>query len=102
MRTKREKPTTGETVEILVVEESAGQAAQLARQLAGESGWLVRVAGDGAAALSEVARRRPDLVISDIAMPGMDGFTLCRTLKDDPVLAAIPVVVLTGMANLDD
>jgi PAS domain S-box-containing protein/diguanylate cyclase (GGDEF)-like protein len=89
-------------VEILVVEERAGQARQLARQLAGETGWRVRIAGDGAAALSEVARQRPDLVISDIATPGMDGFTLCRTLKDDPVLAAIPVVLLTSMANLND
>jgi PAS domain S-box-containing protein/diguanylate cyclase (GGDEF)-like protein len=102
MRTKRERPTTGETVEILVVEESASQARQLAQQLAGETGWRVRIAVDGAAALSEVARQRPDLVISDIAMPGMDGFTLCRILKDDPVLAAIPVVLLTGMASLND
>jgi PAS domain S-box-containing protein/diguanylate cyclase (GGDEF)-like protein len=102
MRTTREKATTGETVEILVVEESAAEARQLAQQLAGESGWRIRVAGDGAAALSEVARQRPDLVISDVAMPGMDGFTLCRTLKDDPLLAAIPVVLLTGMANLND
>jgi PAS domain S-box-containing protein/diguanylate cyclase (GGDEF)-like protein len=89
-------------VEILVVEQSAGEARELARQLAGEAGWRVRVAGDGAAALTEVARRRPDLVISDIAMPGIDGFTLCRTLKDDPELASIPVVLLTSMANLND
>jgi PAS domain S-box-containing protein/diguanylate cyclase (GGDEF)-like protein len=102
MRTKRDRATTGETIEILVVEESAAQAGQLARQLAGEPGWRVRIAGGGAAALSEVARQRPDLVISDIAMPGVDGFTLCRTLKDDPVLAAIPVVLLTSMANLND
>jgi PAS domain S-box-containing protein len=102
MRTKRDRATTGETTEILIVEESAAQAGQLARQLAGEPGWRVRIAGGGAAALSEVARQRPDLVISDIAMPGVDGFTLCRTLKDDPVLAAIPVVLLTSMANLND
>jgi PAS domain S-box-containing protein/diguanylate cyclase (GGDEF)-like protein len=102
MRTIRERATTGETIEILVVEESASQARELARQLAGESGWRVRVAGGGAAALSEMARERPDLVVSDVAMPGMDGFTLCRTLKDDPVLAAIPVVLLTSMANLND
>jgi len=92
----------GKTVDILVVEDSPTQAQHLARVLAGEPGWQVRIAGDGSAALAEVARRRPHLVISDIAMPGMDGFTLCRTLKDDPVYANMPVVLLTRLASLND
>jgi PAS domain S-box-containing protein/diguanylate cyclase (GGDEF)-like protein len=89
-------------VDFLIVEDSPTQAQHLARLLASEPGWRVRIAGNGAAALAEVARQRPDLVISDIAMPGMDGFTLCRTLKDDPVHAGIPVVLLTSLANLND
>lgn len=92
----------GETVDILVVEDSPTQAQHLARILASEAGWQVRIAGDGSKALAEVALRRPHLIISDIAMPGMDGFTLCRTLKDDPLYASLPVVLLTRMASLND
>jgi len=91
-----------DTVEILVVEDSPTQAQHLARLLTSEPGWKVRIAGDGSAALAEVARRRPHLVISDIAMPGMDGFTLCRALKDDPVYANLPVVLLTRLSSLND
>lgn len=92
----------GETVDILVVEDSPTQAQHLARLLASEPGWKVRIAGDGSSALAEVARRRPQLIVSDVAMPGMDGFTLCRTLKDDPVYANLPVVLLTSLASLKD
>jgi len=102
MITKREKDMAGQTVDILVVEDSPTQAQHLARLLASEPGWKVRIAGDGSSALAEVARRRPHLIISDIAMPGMDGFTLCRTLKDDPVHANLPVVLLTRLASLKD
>jgi PAS domain S-box-containing protein/diguanylate cyclase (GGDEF)-like protein len=92
----------GDTVEILVVEDSPTQAQHLARLLASEPGWKVRIVGDGSAALAEVARRRPRLIISDIAMPGMDGFTLCRTLKDDPIYADLPIVLLTRLSSLND
>jgi PAS domain S-box-containing protein/diguanylate cyclase (GGDEF)-like protein len=102
MITIRERNTSVETVDILVVEDSPTQAQHLARLLAGQPGWKVRIAGDGMAALAEVGRQRPDLVISDIAMPGMDGFTLCRTLKDDPVHASLPVLLLTRLASLND
>jgi PAS domain S-box-containing protein/diguanylate cyclase (GGDEF)-like protein len=93
---------SGSVVEVLVVEDSPTQAQHLARLLAAEPGWKVRIASEGSAALAEVARLRPHLIISDIAMPGMDGFTLCRTLKDDPLHADIPVVLLTRLASLND
>jgi PAS domain S-box-containing protein/diguanylate cyclase (GGDEF)-like protein len=98
----QEREIPAETVDILVVEDSPTQAQYLARLLAGQPGWRVRIAADGAAALAEVAHQRPDLVISDIAMPGMDGFTLCRTLKDDPAHASLPVLLLTRLASLND
>ena len=102
MTSKRESGNTAGTVDILIVEDSPTQAQHLARLLASEPGWRVRIAGDGSAGLAEVARRRPHLIISDIAMPGMDGFTLCKTLKDDPVYANLPVVLLTRLASLND
>ena len=87
---------------VLVVEDSPTQAQHLLRLLAEEPGWQLCLAHDGEAALAEVRRRRPDLVVSDIAMPGMDGFTLCRTLKRDRDYAAIPVVLLTCLNTLQD
>jgi PAS domain S-box-containing protein/diguanylate cyclase (GGDEF)-like protein len=100
IKTERKTPVT--EVEVLVVEDSPTQAQHLARLLSAEPGWRVRIAAEGSAALAEVARLRPQLIISDIAMPGMDGFTLCRTLKDDPLHADIPVVLLTRLASLND
>jgi PAS domain S-box-containing protein/diguanylate cyclase (GGDEF)-like protein len=97
----QERTLPGDAV-ILVVEDSPTQAQHLLRLLAEEPGWQVRLAGDGDAALAEVRRRRPDLVVSDVAMPGMDGFTLCRTLKGDRDYAAIPVVLLTRLNTLHD
>jgi PAS domain S-box-containing protein/diguanylate cyclase (GGDEF)-like protein len=99
---KSERTTPVTVVEVLVVEDSPTQAQHLARLLSAEPGWRVRIAAEGSAALAEVARLRPQLIISDIAMPGMDGFTLCRTLKDDPLYADIPVVLLTRLASLND
>ena len=51
---------------------------------------------DAAAAQAAVARRRPDVIVLDIAMPGMDGIELCRRLKSDRETAGIPVVLLSG------
>jgi response regulator RpfG family c-di-GMP phosphodiesterase len=52
---------------------------------------------DGAAAAAKVmAIRRPDVIVLDVAMPGIDGITFCRNLKADPFTRAIPVVLLTG------
>jgi len=99
---KERQETPPGAIRILVVEDSPTQAQHLLRVLGEEAGWQVSHAADGIAALAEARRRRPDLVISDIAMPGMDGFTLCRTLKDDPDLAAIPVLLLTRLSTLQD
>jgi len=89
-------------LDILVVEDSPTQAQHLVRLLAEEPLWRTRVAPDGLRALDAVRARRPDLVISDVAMPGMDGYTLCRTLKAGPGGAALPVMLLTTLNTLED
>jgi response regulator RpfG family c-di-GMP phosphodiesterase len=48
------------------------------------------------AALEQISQRRPDAIVLDVGMPGMDGLAFCRRLKHDPATAAIPVVLLTG------
>jgi PAS domain S-box-containing protein len=86
---------------ILVVEASRTQAEHLCLLLE-EAGYRVDLAGDGAAALAAMARRRPAAVISDIVMPGMDGYALCRAIKADPELRDIPVVLVTDLSSPHD
>lgn len=86
---------------IVVVEDSPTQAARL-RVLLEREGWSVRVARDGLEGLSVCEKDPPDIVLSDIVMPGIDGFELCRRLASTPALAAIPVVLLTSLSAPSD
>jgi PAS domain S-box-containing protein/diguanylate cyclase (GGDEF)-like protein len=88
--------------DILVVEDSPTQAQHLARLLSREPGYRVRIAADGVDALEQVRLARPDLVLSDIAMPRMDGYALCRAIKNDARLSGVPVVLLTRLSTLQD
>jgi response regulator RpfG family c-di-GMP phosphodiesterase len=56
----------------------------------------VEETGDAASAAAALERARPDVVVLDVRMPGMDGLELCRRIKDDPETTGIPVVLLTG------
>ena len=60
-------------------------------------GYTVEIAPDGEAGLDVAARWRPNLVLLDVMMPGIDGFEVCRLLKADPSTKAIPVIFLTAM-----
>jgi putative two-component system response regulator len=64
--------------------------------------FRVRLAGSGAEALAAVAASRPDLVLMDVNMPGMDGLEACRRLKADPRSASIPVIFITALGEIDD
>ena len=66
------------------------------RALLRKEGWSVVAAEDGAVALEEVAKETPCLILLDLMMPGMDGFTFLRQLRSRPEWRAIPVVVLTA------
>ncbi|HUR18298.1 MAG TPA: response regulator [Acidimicrobiales bacterium] len=86
---------------ILVVEDSPSQA-ELVRADLEEAGYDVTVSGSGEAALEAlVGTGVPSfgLVISDVVMPGMGGFALCKLIKSDPALAVIPVVMLTSLSD---
>jgi len=67
-----------------------------------EQGYRARPAPDGAMALRAAAQSRPDLVLLDIDMPGLDGFEVCRRLKADPALADIPVLFISALADVTD
>jgi DNA-binding response OmpR family regulator len=62
------------------------------------AGYAVEMAFDGAEALAAIRRTRPDLVVTDIVMPEMDGFELLSALRRDPDLQDIPCVVLGNVA----
>jgi len=64
-----------------------------------EAGYQVTVASSGEAAVEHLGRTAFGLVISDVVMPGMDGFALCGVIKGDPDLAATPVVLLTSLSD---
>jgi CheY-like chemotaxis protein len=61
-----------------------------------QAGFDVETARGGEEALSRARRRRPDAIVSDVMMPGMDGFTLCREIRSDPELADIPIVLVSS------
>ncbi|MEX0875417.1 MAG: response regulator [Actinomycetota bacterium] len=65
-------------------------------------GYDVEVATDGAAALAAIDRRRPDAVVCDVMMPGMDGLAVVRRLRADPETAAVPIVMVSAKAQLAD
>lgn len=66
-----------------------------------ESGYTVLVAVHGEAALATVATARPDIVLLDALMPGLDGFEVARRLKSEPVTAGIPIVFMTGLTDTE-
>lgn len=63
--------------------------------------WEVDTAADGEQGIAKVKDFRPDAVVVDYMMPGMDGYEVCRRLKDDDDTAHIPVVFLTARKELD-
>lgn len=64
-----------------------------------DDGYETRSAADGEQALALARRERPDLIALDISMPKASGTRFYRQLKDDPALAAVPVVIVTGVTG---
>lgn len=87
--------------DILVVEDSPTQALEL-QLLLEAAGCQVRVACNGVEALAMVAQKHPTLIISDIVMPEMDGYELCRQLKHAPQTAYIPLILVTRLGDARD
>ena len=88
-------------VEILIVEDSPTQAEELKYTLE-QHNFAVSVAGNGIEALTMIREREPTMVISDIVMPKMDGYKLCREIKRDDRLKDLPVILLTSLSDPQD
>jgi two-component system, sensor histidine kinase and response regulator len=81
---------------ILVVEDSRTQAESL-RYILEKKGYTVILATNGRDALDQIGAGRPDLVLTDIMMPEMDGYELCQRIKSDTSLRSIPVIIVTQL-----
>ena len=84
---------------ILVVDDEA-DIVNVLRIILSQDGVKVLSAYDGLEALDIARRERPDLVISDVMMPGMDGLELCRAIRSDPELADTRVVLMSAVHKL--
>ncbi|HEY2343823.1 MAG TPA: ATP-binding protein [Chthoniobacteraceae bacterium] len=87
--------------EILVVEDSATQALKL-RYFLEKNGYQITLARNGVEALSRLADHVPDVIITDVAMPEMDGFELCSKVRADERLKHLPVILLTSLSDPRD
>ncbi len=88
-------------INILVVEDSPTQAERLIHILKRE-GYRVSSARNGREALESLKRRRVEVVISDVMMPEMDGFQLCRAIRSDDALRRIPFILATSLSDPED
>jgi two-component system cell cycle response regulator len=89
------------TARVLVVDDLQPNIRLLEAKLTGEY-FDVITADSGPAALELVATQRPDIVLLDVMMPGMDGFEVCERIKSDPRTAHIPVVMVTALSDVAD
>jgi len=86
---------------ILVVDDNPNTMS-LMHDLLSARGYDVVALPDASQAEAEILRRPPDLVLSDVVMPGKSGYELCRELKDSPATRLIPFVLITGLSERED
>ncbi|MBI5671188.1 MAG: response regulator transcription factor [Chloroflexi bacterium] len=80
---------------VLIIEDEVTLANNLADKLRGE-GFTVVTSADGEDGLEKVRAEHPDLIVLDIMLPGLDGLSLCRIVRRDPVTSHIPIIMLTA------
>ncbi|MCF6149157.1 MAG: diguanylate cyclase [Candidatus Kuenenia sp.] len=88
-------------IEILIVEDSPTQAAQL-KYIVEKNHYIVSLAESGSEALALMETRKPSMVISDIVMPGMSGYELCKKIRDDDNLKDIPFILCSSLSDPKD
>ena len=86
---------------VIVIIDDAPSNIMLLRSYLGQD-YAVRFATDGEAGLAVVRRERPDLILLDIIMPGLDGYSVCTQLKADPETRDIPIIFVTAQNEISD
>ena len=96
---KAEEPRSEDKArKILIVDDREKNCKLMGARLATD-GYLFETAMNGAEALRKTGEFSPDLIFLDIVMPGMDGYEVCRRLKEDPATRHIPVVMITALQD---
>jgi two-component system response regulator RpaA len=90
-----------EPIDILVIEDDDIVARTIERTLRGHE-FRITVANSGVQGLQVARRQLPALVVLDVIMPGMDGYTVCREMRADPLLANVPILFLTAKSKDED
>lgn len=80
---------------ILIVEDTHSEMELMSHYLR-ESGYAVISAGTAKEALDKAIRQTPDVIVTDVVMPGMSGFELCRTLRKHPATERVPIVICSS------
>jgi putative two-component system response regulator len=86
---------------VLVVDDNS-DTAMLMQELLGHRGYEVLTASSAEQAEAKILHSAPDLILSDVIMPGKSGYELCRELKENPATRLIPFVLITGLSNRED
>lgn len=89
------------TAKVLVVDDEP-EITEIVEAFLSEAGYKVTVENTADAALEKARAIHPDVILLDIMMPGMDGYEICRLLKEDKAFAETPVIFLTGKDRNDD
>jgi CheY-like chemotaxis protein len=92
---------TGPSLRVLVVDDNADMAVSLAILLRG-SGHDVRTAHDGPTALQAALDYRPNVVLLDIGLPGIDGYEVAKRLRQQPIFSTVVLVAMTGFGQQSD
>ncbi|MDI9830506.1 response regulator transcription factor [Streptomyces sp. KAU_LT] len=95
---KQQEPSGGAGARVLVVDDDP-TVAEIVSGYLDRAGYVVDRAGDGPSALAAAAARRPDLVVLDLMLPGMDGLEVCRRMRGQ---GPVPVIMLTARGDEDD
>lgn len=90
-----------ESAYVLIIEDDEIVARTIERSLRGDE-FKITVTNSGVEGLKVARRRPPDLVILDIIMPGMDGYTVCREMRADPLISEVPILFLTAKIKDED
>ena len=86
----------------VLIAEDESNIAELLQFLLGRAGHRVSCVGDGEAALAAVRKARPDVLVLDLMMPKLSGFEVLKAVRSDPLLADLPVLMLTAKGQEKD
>ena len=93
-------PPTNDRTKVLIVDDNT-VAAELLGEILEAEGYQAFLAENGLEALEKVASKKPSVVLLDVMMPGIDGFEVCRRIKNDPATLFLPVILVTALGAVE-